>query len=110
MERETLVELLPKSRSVVATLQARNPGSEIEWTTLGEVVPCQLAGVDATSFNVTWTAALPLKPPEHLLTPATLDDLRVQVEEYEILSADPGPGATGVSRTQRLVYADHFYL
>ena len=56
---------------------------------------CELAGVDATTFKA---------------TPATDDDLRVQIEEYEILSADPAPGAAGVSATQRLVYADHFYL
>jgi hypothetical protein len=39
-----------------------------------------------------------------------VDDVRVLVEEYEILSADPIPGDTGVTKTKRLVYADHFYV
>ena len=109
-DHATLVELLQKSRRVVATLQARNPvsNSDIDWLKRGEVVTCKLAGVE--SFNATWTAALPLRPPEHLVTPATVDDLRVQIEEYEILSADPRLGTAEVSATQKLVYADHFYL
>jgi hypothetical protein len=106
-----LAELLPKSRRVVATLQTRNKvsGSDIDWVNLGDT-DCELAGVDATTFNATWTAALPLTPPQQLLTPATLDDLRVQVEEYELLTADPKPDAAEVTETRRLVYADHFYL
>jgi hypothetical protein len=110
-DRADLLALLPKSRRVVATLQVRNAvsGSDIDWVTVTDA-QCELAGVDATTFKATWTAALPLKPPDPLITPATDDDLRVQIEEYEILSADPAPSATGVSATQRLVYADHFYL
>jgi hypothetical protein len=106
-----LLELLPKSRRVVATLQARNmvSGSDIDWVKVGDK-ECELAGVDANTFNATWTAALSLKPPEQLLTPATDDDLRVQVEEFEILSADPKQGEAEVTETRRLVYADHFYL
>jgi hypothetical protein len=107
-----LVNLLPKSHNVVATLQARNKSSnsEIDWVQRGDVVTCDLAGVDEDSFNATWSASLPLKPAEHLVTPATEDDLRVQVEEYEILSADPQPGAADLTESQRLIYADHFYL
>jgi hypothetical protein len=110
-DRDKLMELLPKSRRVIATLQARNDvsGSDVNWLDL-KTQQCELAGVDADTFKATWTAALPLEPPEQLLTPGTFDDLRVQVEEYEILSADPKPGQNEVSATRRLVYADHIYL
>jgi hypothetical protein len=108
---EQLAALLSKSRRVVATLQARGKtsGSDLEWISGGDV-PCQLAGVDAASFEATWTAELSLVPPEQLLTPGSSDDLRVQIEEYEILSADETPGTAGLTPTERLVYADHFYL
>jgi hypothetical protein len=36
--------------------------------------------------------------------------LRVQIEEYEILAADPRPGDETPAGTSRLVYADHFAL
>lgn len=106
-----LVDLLPRSRHVVATLQARNllSDSDIDWVKRAEV-QCELAGVDVNSFDATWTAALPLNPAEPLETPGASDDLRVQVEEYEILTADPDPGESTVTATRRLVYADHFYL
>ncbi len=96
---------------MVATLQARSKtsGSDLEWTSGGDV-QCQLAGVDAASFEATWTAELSLEPPEQLLTPGTADDLRVQIEEYEILSADETTGTAGLTPSERLVYADHFYL
>jgi hypothetical protein len=108
---EQLAPLLSKSHRVVATLQARSKtsGSDLEWTN-GPDVPCRLAGVDATTFKATWTAELSLQPPEQLLTPGTSDDLRVQIEEYEILSADETPSTGGLTPTERLVYADHFYL
>ncbi|GFG49788.1 hypothetical protein CQY20_04065 [Mycolicibacterium agri] len=109
---EQLAELLPKTRRVVATLQARNAvsNSDIDWVKRGEAVQCELAGVDGVSFNATWSAALSLTPPEPLATPSTTDDLRVQVEEYEIMTADPHPGTEELTKTERLVYADHFYL
>lgn len=108
---EQLAALLVKSRRVVATLQARSKtsGSDLEWRSGGNV-QCQLAGVDAASFEATWTAELSLEPPEPLLTPGTADDLRVQIEEYEILSADETPGTAELTPSDRLVYADHFYL
>ncbi|OLO99261.1 hypothetical protein BVU76_26575 [Mycolicibacterium porcinum] len=108
---ETLAPLVAKSHRVVATLQARSKasGSDLEWKS-GAAVPCELAGVDAATFKATWTAELSLEPPEHLLTPGSSDDLRVQIEEYEILSADETPGTPGLTPVERLVYADHFYL
>ena len=110
-DRAKLRELLPKSRRVLATLQARNAqsGSDIDWVDVVSV-PCELAGVDADTFEATWTAALPLDPELQLLTPGTSDDLRVQVEEYELLAADPAPGEQNPTTTERLVYADHFWL
>ena len=110
-DRAKLRELLPKSRRVLATLQARNAqsGSDIDWVDVVSV-PCELAGVDADTFEATWTAALPLDPELQLLTPGTSDDLRVQVEEYEVLAADPAPGEQNPTTTERLVYADHFWL
>ncbi|OBF30452.1 hypothetical protein [Mycobacterium sp. ACS4331] len=108
---DALMQLLPKSHEVIATVQTRNlvSGSDIDWVS-GVPVPCLLSGVDETSFTATWTAELDLVPPQILGTPPGSDDLRVQVEEFENLSADPAPGETGVSTTRRLVYADHFYV
>lgn len=111
-DREVLAEALSKSRRVVATLQARNAasGSDIDWVDVKQV-RCDVAGVSIDSFEATWTAALPLTPEQQLLTPGTSDDLRVQVEEYELLSADPTTPDTEIpSTTERLVYADHFRL
>jgi hypothetical protein len=107
---EQLAALLSKSRRVVATLQARSKtsGSDLDWQD-GATVECMLAGVDSTTFKATWTAQLRLDPPQQLLTPGTPDALRVQIEEYEMLSADEQPGLSGLTRTERLVYADHFY-
>ncbi|MBF6339722.1 hypothetical protein IU450_28085 [Nocardia abscessus] len=110
-DRAKLLELLPKSRQVVATLQVRNSlsGSDIDWVNVAQV-PCELAGVDEQTFKATWSAVLNLEPAQQLLTPGTAQDLRAQVEEYEILSADPHPGEETPTGTTRLVYADHFYL
>jgi hypothetical protein len=109
--RKKLTELLPKSRRVVATLQARNlkSKSDIDWVDIA-TVPCELAGVRPDTYAATWSAALPLKPELQLLTPGTSNDLRVQVEEYELLPADPKPGEQTLSTAERLVYADHFPL
>jgi hypothetical protein len=108
---DQLADLLTRSRNVVATLQTRNnvSNSDIDWVTLGQV-QCDLAGVDAESFEATWTAALALNPEHQLLTPGNDDDLRVQLEEYEILSADPAPGKQVLTGVSRLVYADHLPL
>jgi hypothetical protein len=102
-------DLLPKTHQVFATLQTRNmvSGSDIDWNS-GSPVPCTLAGVEG--FTATWTAELDLAPPEQLATPPVANDQRVLVEEYELLSADPRPGESGVTETRRLVYADHFYV
>ncbi|MEV6426250.1 hypothetical protein [Nocardia sp. NPDC051463] len=110
-DRDTFRNALSKSRRVVATLQARNTasGSDIDWVDIVSV-PCEPAGVRLGSFEATWSAALPLKPEQQLLTPGTSDDLRVQVEEYEVLPADPVPGEQTPGTTERLVYADHFSL
>jgi hypothetical protein len=61
--RDELLALLPKSRQVMATLQARNPlsDSDIDWVNVAQA-QCQLAGVDPETFEATWSAALPLKP------------------------------------------------
>jgi hypothetical protein len=109
--RAKLRELLPKSRRVLATLQARSPKSEsdIDWVDI-VAVPCELADARADTFEATWSAALPLKPELQLLTPGTSGDLRMQVEEYELLPADPPPGEQMPSTAERLVYADHFPL
>jgi hypothetical protein len=109
--RAKLLELLPKSRRVLATLQARSPKSEsdIDWVDI-VAVPIELADVRANTFEATWSAVLPLKPELQLLTPGTSGDLRVQVEEYELLPADPPQGEQMPSTTERLVYADHFPL
>jgi hypothetical protein len=109
--RKKLLELVPKSRRVVATLQARNlkSKSDIDWADVASA-PCELAGVSPDTYVATWSAALPLKPQLQLLTPGTFNDLRVQVEEYELLPADPKPGEQTLSTTERLVYADHFAL
>jgi len=69
-------------------------------------VECELAGVDATSFKASWTGALKLEPAAQLLTPGTSGDLRVLVEEFEKLAADPKPREQTLSITERLVYAD----
>jgi LysM repeat protein len=61
------------------------------------------------SFRLLRPADL-LKPELQLLTPGTSGDLRVQVEEYELLPADPPPGEQMPSTAERLVYADHFPL
>ncbi len=110
-DRKALLEALAKSRRVQATLQARNQksGSDIDWVDIVSV-PCEVSGGNLDTFKATWSAALPLKPEVQLLTPGTSDDLRVQVEEYELLSADPKPGEQMPSTTERLVYADHFSL
>lgn len=110
-DRAALREALAKSRRVQATLQARNQksGSDIDWVDIVSV-PGEVAGVNVDTFEATWSALLPLKPEIQLLTPGTSEDLRVQVEEYELLSADPKPGEQIPSTTERLVYADHFSL
>lgn len=102
---------LSKSRRVKATLQARaaDAKSDLDWTDVRSV-ECELAGVDATSFKASWTGELKLEPAEQLLTPGTSDDLRVLVEEFERLAADPKPGEQSLSTTERLVYADHVGL
>ncbi len=108
---DALKELLLKSRRVVATLQSRSKtsGSDLDWASGPEVL-CELAAADPTTFAATWTAELSLLAPEQLATPGTSDDLRVQIEEFENLSADETPGTPGHTETRRLVYADHFYL
>ena len=110
-DHDTLMDLLPKSHHVVATLQARSAlsDSDLEWSD-GTVVDCVLAGVDAATFMATWTAELPLTAAHQLVTPGTSNDLRVQIEEYEVLSADQRPGEPALTVSERLVYADHFYL
>jgi len=110
-DRDTLREALAKSRRVQATLQARNQksGSDIDWVDIVSM-PCEVAGANFDTFQASWSAALPLKPELQLLTPGTSTDLRVQVEEYELLPADPKPGEQMPSTTERLVYADHFSL
>jgi hypothetical protein len=106
---------LSKSRRLKATLQARAVGakSDLDWTDVRSV-ECELAGVDATSFKASWTGALKLEPVEQLLTPGTIpgtsDDLRVLVQEFEKLAADPKPGEQSLSTTERLVYADYVGL
>ena len=92
-------------------LQARaaDAKSDLDWTDVRSI-ECELAGVDATSFKASWTGELKLEPAEQLLTPGTSDDLRVLVEEFEKLAADPVPGEQTLSTTERLVYADHIAL
>lgn len=109
--RRQLLTLLPKSRRVVATLQARNKvsGSDLDWIDLKKV-DATLAGVDAKACAATWTAALPLDPHQALITPGTSEDLRVQVEEFENFSADAPVGSDQLATAERLVYVDHFYL
>ena len=108
---DTLMDLLPKSREVIATVQTRNmvSGSDIDWVS-GMPVTCRLAGVDAQTFTATWSAELDVVPPQPLTTPPSSVDIRVQVEEYEKLSADPLPNETALTAAKRLIYADHFYV
>lgn len=110
-DRAGFIDLLSKSRRVVATLQARSKtsSSDLDWES-GEGVECSLSGVDTETFKATWTAELALVPPERLETPGASADLRVQIEEFEILSADEKPGQARLTAAERLVYADHFYL
>lgn len=110
-DHDTLANLLPKTHRVVATLQARaaESGSDLDWIDR-KVVQCSLAGVDAATFAATWTAELPLEPAGPLVTPGTATALRVQIEEYEVLSADPLTVVAALTPSERLVYADHFYL
>lgn len=110
-DHDTLTDLVPKTHRVVATLQARNAASDsdLEWSD-GTVVDCALAGVDAATFTSTWTAEVPLTTAQQLRTPGTSADLRVQIEEYEVLSADPSQGQPALTASERLIYADHFYL
>jgi hypothetical protein len=102
---------LTKSRRVTATLQGRADGkdSELDWTDIRQV-DCDLAGVDASNYTASWTAALTLEEAEELLSPGTSTDLRLQIEEYEKLAADPTAGDQTLSTTERLVYADQFPL
>jgi hypothetical protein len=110
-DQATLLDLITKTHTVIATVQTRNKvsGSDIDWLE-GAPAVCRLGGVDAATFTATWTAELDLLPPQPLTTPPASEDLRVQVEEYEVLSADPRPGETALTPARRLVYADHFYL
>jgi hypothetical protein len=110
-DHDTLADLLTRSHRVVATVQARSisSDSDLEWFD-GTAVDCVLAGLDAATFTATWSAELPLTAAQQLNTPGTSADLRVQIEEYELLPADPRPGEAALTVTERLVYADHFYL
>ena len=96
---------------MIATVQTRNPefDSDIEWLS-EEPAICQLAGVDPQTFTATWTAEVDLVSPRPLTTPPAGDNIRVQIEEFEKLSADPLPGETTLGTAKRLVYADHFYV
>ncbi len=110
-DHDALVTLLTASHRVQATLQTRSAAadSDLDWSDVA-VVPADLAGVDATSYRATWTAELPLRAAQQLRTPGNDLAMRVQIEEFEILSADPRPGQATPTATERLVYADHFYL
>ncbi|WP_157554890.1 hypothetical protein [Nocardia crassostreae] len=111
---------LPTSRRMIATLQAKDPGSDsdLAWTML-EQAHCTIEGVRAvvdpgnsriTELAASWSGVLQLDPAHPLQTPGTTPELRVLVEEFEILPTDPEPGAQGKATISRLVYADHLYL
>jgi len=110
-DHDTLAGLLTVSHRVQATLQMRGAASDsdLDWSDV-TVVPADLAGVDATTYLATWTAELPLQAAQELQTPGTSVAIRVQIEEFEVLSADLQPGQTALTAAERLVYADHFYL
>ncbi|GAB4585102.1 hypothetical protein [Nocardia sp. IFM 10818] len=111
---------LPTSRRVVATLQAKDPGSDSDlgWTKV-EQVHCTVEGVRVhldpgdsriTELAASWSGVLQLDPAHPLRTPGTAPELRVLIEEFELLPTDPEPGAEGKATISRLVYADHLYL
>jgi hypothetical protein len=110
-DHDTLAGLVTTSHRVQATLQMRSAASDsdLDWSDI-TAVPATLAGVDATSYLATWTAELPLQAALQLQTPGTDFAMRVQIEEFEILSADPHSGQATLTPAERLVYADHFYL
>ncbi|MBF6339725.1 hypothetical protein IU450_28100 [Nocardia abscessus] len=108
---------LPTSRQVVATLQSKDPGSDSDlgWTKV-EQVQCTVEGarvvLNSTNGSITelaasWSGVLQLDPANQLRTPGTVPELRVLVEEYEMLPADPESRKATISR---LIYADHLYL
>ena len=106
---DALIAMLTASHRVVATVQTLSDGSasDLDWVD-GAAVAATLAGIDANTYEATWTVELPLEA--RLQTPGTATAVRVQIKECEILSADPVPGQTAFTPTSRLVYADHFYL
>jgi hypothetical protein len=110
-DHDTLAGLLTASHRAQATLQMRSAasGSDLDWSDV-TVVPADLAGVDATTYLATWTAELPLQAAQQLQTPGTDFAMRVRIEEFEILSADPQLGQATLTPAERLVYADHFCL
>ena len=107
----SLVAALAASRRVTVTLQARDATStsDLEWTDVRSTA-CEITGADLSTFRATWSAALPLDSAARLQTPGAATDLRVLIEEFELLAADPRPGEQSNGTTERLIYADHLPL
>ncbi|MEV0354934.1 hypothetical protein AB0H71_02625 [Nocardia sp. NPDC050697] len=115
-----VIRTLPTSRRVVATLQLADPGTatDLGWTKVGQV-QCEVVGAQVTTdpadghltaLSAGWSGLLHLDPALRLRTPGATPDLRVLIEEYELLPTDPEPGAPEPATLSRLVYADHLYL
>lgn len=96
------------SRTMRVRLEKRVDGldSDLGWTTEAQT-DLPVLGVDGTV--VSWMGQLDLPTALPPRRPGADPDWRVVVEEWERMSADPGP--TGTPRTQsRVVYADHLPL
>ncbi|MFO0575521.1 MAG: hypothetical protein U1A78_16120 [Polyangia bacterium] len=106
---ETAKEAVNACRRLIARLEQREPGqtSDLAWRELA-TVPLDLEGYDAARGSASWVGAITLPRAVAIVQPGQPErtDLRVTVEEIEILPADGEPGSRQPGTEERVVYAD----
>jgi hypothetical protein len=105
--RRDFVQMLLDSRTMRVRLEQRVPSipTDLGWRTL-TTMDLPVLGIDGTT--VSWSGTIDLPAVLEPQRPGTNDTLRVTIEEWERLPADPVNGAP--SSEARMVYADHLPL
>jgi hypothetical protein len=105
--RPDFVQMLAESRTMRVRLEQRVPSipTDLGWRTLA-TTDLPILGIDGTT--VSWSGTLDLPAALDPQRPGSNGDLRVTIEEWERLPADPVDGAA--SSEARVVYADHLPL